>query len=193
MTPLAEALDELLTLKAHERAVGDAAKGVKAKAEALALDRHAEEGARTWDRPGGGVSIVQPSPRFDVVDPAALVDWLPPELVVERVEVDDPAALIEQLVDIDSWFDGDGQALDPAAWRDTRRLISIVRVPAGDWHQHVDLVTPGENDPTGRYPVATPDGETVPGVEYVIAAPSGIQVRPAKTLIERFAPTIGVE
>lgn len=206
MSAFADLLDDLLTLKARERAAGDAVKTVKAKAETMAIERHADEGARTWDRPDGGISIVQPKPRFDIVDPDLFVAWLTDNghgaVVIERLVVTDAETLadtvrfiLDRKPDTNTDDPSGDVALTGADAVDLERILidstKLVSEPAANWHEHVNVSTPGERAAPGSYPVATPDGETVPGVEYVVSPPSGIQVRPAKSIVERFAAKIG--
>lgn len=198
MSVLAELADELLDLAALAKAAEEHSSNSRPKLTRMLIERWEDEGVDRIRRPAGSIGVMLPSPQVQVDDPDTLAEWLDSNghghLALDRVEVSSHERLAELLrailtrspastgpdLDDDQPAYTAQDAIDLE--RDLVESLRVVREPARDWHEHLNWQASSK---PGSHPMATPDGEVIPGATYLVPEPRSIQVRPSKEHRER--------
>lgn len=161
-------LDRLVDLVAERRDLEALERPLRARVAAEILTYAKRGGSDQFRRPGGLVSLVEPQPRWECVDPQAFAGWLVAnghdQLVKERVEVIDHACVIALLR-----RPGRVSTSKLAAW------MAVVAEPYPDAPDQLDV----EVREDGM--LVTHDGQVVPGVRRVVREP-WVQVWAGATL-----------
>lgn len=161
-------LDRLVDLVAERRDIEALERPLRARVAAEMLAYARRGGTDQFRRPGGLVSLVEPQPRWECVDPQALASWLVTNgydhLVRERVEVTNHALAIE--------------LLRRPGRVSTSKLTACMTVVAEPHPDAPDLLDAQVGD-DGK--LIARNGQIVPGVRRVVREP-WVQVCAAATL-----------
>ena len=185
-------VDQLFQVTAELAECKQAAEYLRSRVTAGALDRYAGEGATHWSRPGGKVTLVQPTPGWRTVDAGAFGRWLRARgydnLVLATAEIADRYKIIDAFRLCD-------QAAELAG--DVTRANELLAEAAALFHIGLCVWDEPLADAMGHLPEQvtrgldgeawTAAGELIPGVEWHDPPPTTVQIRPTQEAAGRAA------